>query len=480
MTQFTPHRARRMLERMLRTVALLALALAMYRASRPVGARHEPPSVLQWSTRELSDSAATAMSSAIVREVLASAGDTQPRRVTIELSAVPGSRARGLLGAAHGADLAIAWIDRTQAAGLALSATAVAGPSRAVDVRVAGWAHVPSRVPPVIPPLVLRDAGGTLDSIDNTPRAAWRFASASPPLRASIGATEARVPIRVPDVTQRVMLIAQPGWESKFVAAALEESGWQVDGSYRVSPRTSVTLGTPMRLDTARYAVVVLLDSMSVDATALTRFVRQGGGLVLGGDALRVPSLAAISPARATVTRGALAGALLTDVPQNGLEAWELTPTRGSVVVRSDASDHSHREPVLVARRVGAGRVVASGYRNSWRWRMEGTNDGAAEHRAWWSGVLALASRSLAVEGDSAADPYPGNAAPYADLVARVGGALPQGGVSSVTPAPARPAIDRRLDRLLDRRRDVPGLLFIVIAFALLLEWTSRRLRGNR
>ena len=481
MTMSTPHRARRWLERMLRTVALLALALAMYRASRPVGARHAPPSVLRWSARELSDSAATAMSSALVREVLASAGDTQPRRVNIELSAVPGSRARGLLGAARGADLAIAWIDRTQAAGFALSATAVAGPSRAVDVRVAGSrVHVPSRIPPVVPPLVLRDAGGTLDSIDNTPRAAWRLTSASPPLRASIGATEARVPIRVPDLTRRVMLIAQPGWESKFVAAALEESGWQVDGSYRVSPRTSVTLGAPMRLDTARYAVVVLLDSMAFDATPLIRFVRQGGGLVLGGDALRVPSLAAISPARATVIRGALAGALLTDVPQRGLEAWELTPNRGSVVVRSDASDHSHREPVLVARRVGAGRVVASGYRNSWRWRMEGTDDGAAEHRAWWGGVLALASGVLAVEGDSAADPYPGNAAPYADLVARVGGALPPDGASSATPAPVGPELDRRLDRLLDRLLEVPGLLFIVIAFALLLEWTSRRLRGAR
>ena len=194
-----------------------------------------------------------------------------------------------------------------------------------------------------------------------------------------------------PDL-RRVMLMAQPGWESKFTAAALEEAGWHVDGSYRVSPRTSVTLGAPARLDTARYAVVVLLDSMSVDAVGITRFVQQGGGLVLSGDALRIPALASISPVRATSGRGAVAGALLTETPRRGLDAWELVANRGASVVQSDPSDHGHVEPVLVAQRIGAGRVVASAYRNSWRWRMEGTDDGAAEHRAWWGGVLALAA----------------------------------------------------------------------------------------
>lgn len=473
MTGSRPRRARRLLERVLRTIALLALALAVYRAGRPLGARREPASVLHWSSRELADSAATAVSNALVREVLAAAGDTQPRRVHIALSAVPSIRARGLLGVAHGADLMIGWIDSTQAAGFALSATALAGPSGAVDVRVAG---APARVPPLVSSLVLLDAGGTLDSIQNSARAAWRLASASSPLRAVIGATEARVPIHVPEFTRRVMLIAQPGWESKFVAAALEESGWKVDGRYGVSPRTAVTLGTPTRLDTARYAVVVVLDSMAVDAAALHRFVRQGGGLVLGGDALRVPSLAALRPARATAIRGAVAGALLTDAPHRGLDAWELEPGRGAVVVRSDRSDHHHTEPVLVARRISAGRVVASAYRNSWRWRMEGTDDGAAEHRAWWGGVLALASGVPAVEGTAGADRYPGNAAPYADLVARLGGPLSPAGASAPTPALIRSA----LDRLFDRLHAAPGLLFIVIAFALMGEWASRRLRGNR
>jgi hypothetical protein len=286
----------------------------------------------------------------------------------------------------------------------------------------------------------------------------------------------ARVAVATPPFARRVMLMAQPGWESKFTAAALEEAGWHVDGSYRVAPRTAVTLGAPARLDTSRYAVVVLLDSMSLDVAALTRFVQQGGGLVLGGDALRIPALAPISPVRATSTRGAVAGALLTATPSRGLEAWELVAKRGAFVVRADASDHGHAEPVLVAHRVEAGRVVASAYRNSWRWRMEGTDDGAAEHRAWWGGVLALAAGVPPAVADSLADAYPGDAAPYADLVARSGRAVRVDRAGVPDAVPARTAFDTVLDRL----RSSSGLLFMVIALALLGEWTSRRLRGQR
>ena len=475
MTATAPNPARLLLERALRTVAWLALAAAIYLASRPVGQRDQPRTVLRWSVADVADSGATALATSLVREVVAAAGDTPPRVVTAELPAVPRARARALLGAVDGADITVQWIDRTQAAGLALSAAAVAGPSGAVDVRVAMAAS-----PAVLAPLVLRDGGGTLDSMPNTRRAGWRLASVSPPLRASVGASEASVAVVTPLFARRVMLMAQPGWESKFTAAALEEAGWPVDGSYRVSPRAAVTLGAPARLDTARYAVVVLLDSMSVDAAGITRFVRQGGGLVLSGDALRIAALASISPVRATSLRGAVAGALLTEAPARGLEAWELVANRGASVVQSDPSDHGHVEPVLVAQRVGAGRVVASAYRNSWRWRMEGTDDGAAEHRAWWGGVLALAagvpSGAPAAAGDSLVDAFPGDAAPYADLVGRLGGPVAAAGAGESAPVLARTAFAAQMDRL----RAAPGLLFMIIALALLGEWASRRLRGNR
>jgi hypothetical protein len=477
MTATASNPARTLLEHTLRAVALLALAAAMYLASRPAGQRDQPRTVLRWSVADVADSGATSLATSLVREVVAAAGDTQPRGITVELPAVPSSRARALLGAVDGAGITVQWIDRTQAAGLALSAAAVAGPSGAVDVRVAG---AMAASPAALAPVVLRDGGGTLDSAPNTRRAGWRLASVSPPLRASVGASEARVSVQAPLFARRVMLMAQPGWESKFTAAALEEAGWPVDGSYRVSPRAAVTLGAPARLDTARYAVVVLLDSMSVDAAGITRFVQQGGGLVLGGDALRIPALASISPVRATSLRGAVAGALLTETPARGLEAWELVANRGASVVQSDASDHGHAEPVLVAQRLGAGRVVASAYRNSWRWRMEGTDDGAAEHRAWWGGVLALAAGVPAAAGDSLADAYPGDVAPYADLVARLGGPVPGDSAGVPTGLPARALARTAFDTLMDRLRAAPGLLFMVIALALLGEWASRRLRGHR
>ena len=473
MTATAPNPARVLLERALRTVAWCALAAAMYLASQPSQRRDQPRPLVRWSPADVADSGATALATTLVREVVAAAGDAPPRDLTMELPAIPTGRARALLGAAKGADMTVQWIDRTQASGLALSAAAVAGPSGAVDVRVAG--AVAGSVAAATP-LVLRDGGGTLDSVPNTRRAGWRLASVSPPLRASVGPSVARVAVAPPLFARRGMLMALPGWESKFTAAALEEAGWLVDGRYRVSPRTSVTLGAPARLDTSRYAVVVLLDSMSVDAAIITRFVQQGGGLVLGGDALRIPSLASISPVRATSGRGAVAGALLTASPQRGLDAWELVVARGASVLQSTPSDHGHVEPVLVARRVGAGRVVASAYRNSWRWRMEGTDDGAAEHRAWWSSVLALAAGVPAAPGDSLADAYPGDAAPYADLVARLGGPAPADRAGEPAAVLARPAFAAWMDRL----RAAPGLLFMIIALALLGEWASRRLRGNR
>jgi len=61
--------------------------------------------------------------------------------------------------------------------------------------------------------------------------------------------------------------------------------------------------------------------------------------------------------------------------------------------------------------------------------------------------------------------PLPGDAAPYADLVARLGApsaAAPPSDAPSSTPAPP------------------PAWLFAIAAFALLTEWWSRRLRGER
>jgi hypothetical protein len=89
---------------------------------------------------------------------------------------------------------------------------------------------------------------------------------------------------------------------------------------------------------------------------------------------------------------------------------------------------------------------------------------------------LALAAGVPAAAGDSLADAYPGDAAPFADLVARLGGPVPADSAGE----PARALAGTAFAALLDRLRAAPGLLFMVIVLALLGEWASRRLRGHR
>ena len=88
---------------------------------------------------------------------------------------------------------------------------------------------------------------------------------------------------------------------------------------------------------------------------------------------------------------------------------------------------------------------------------------------------MALAAGVPNTVSDATWDAYPGNAAPYADFVARAG--LPV--VGDRVPAPAARARSA-FDQLISRLRAAPGLLFLLIAMALLGEWSSRRLRGNR
>ncbi|AMW04421.1 hypothetical protein [Gemmatimonas phototrophica] len=465
---------RQLFERACRAVAVLCLLAALaiaVRAGGRAGASAQS-SVLQISDSVLSDTGARALHEVrewlLRRSAMASHNREADGRgvatdtLVLPLSSVPGPPLRaGLMSLRH-AGVPVRWTDSTRARGLALSVTRVASPSAPLDVRLSA---------PTGGTVVLRDAGGVLDSVAAAPTLSWRLQSASPPLVATVGRSVVRATLPESGVTRRLLLLADPGWESKFVAAALEEAGWQVDGTFRVSPSGATTLGAPQRLDTARYAAVLILDSLRVDGAAIRDFVVRGGGVVLGGDALRIPALAAWRPARATAVRGAIAGALLTDTPRRGLEAWELEPVADAVVLQVDRGDHAHDEPALVARRVGAGRVVAMPYRESWRWRMQGTDDGMGDHRAWWTAAVAAAVPSPSTP-IAAFDGYPGAAAPYADLVARVGAATAGDAARPATVVERRPG-----DLPLPLRAPV---LLLVTLVALLVEWASRRLRGLR
>ena len=297
--------------------------------------------------------------------------------------------------------------------------------------------------------LVLRDSLGVIDSI----RAAKGAMVEASDVVGRVTAQQARFSASssVPDRSDRraVLVLGKAGWESRFVLAALGEAGWIVRGRLPVAPGVSVTDASVLPLDTARYDVVIALDSTAADlAPAVTRFVAQGGGAILAGSALDVGVLRGIAPARAAARRP---GRIL-------LEGDTLTradlPIRPLVAPRDDAVS-LERQPAGLAvavRRAGRGRVAAVGYDESWRWRMQGGAAGEAAHRAWWSRMTGLV----------APDHIPsGGAAPRAALVDALGD-------------PAAASVPRRSSS----PSRLPLLLLVLALVALLAETASRRFRG--
>ncbi len=467
--------ARVLIERMCRVLALAALIAAIWWMWKP-----DLSAVPDGRTRMFSvDDRQSELANDIARFLRdpARSSDT----LLASLNALPGPSARALLGAVAAAGLPFQWLDSSGARGLALSVTRDASPAAPVELR-ASW-------PMGTLPLVITDRGGLIDSLDpgadsrvTNPSShdsrvlqvsAWRLAAASSPVEARLGHSVAIQQEHAARPPKRVMLVGTPSWESKFTTVALEEAGWVVDSRIQLSPTAFSESGNPGRLDTARYDVVVVVDSMQVDAAAIRRFVRLGGGLVLTGDALRIPELADLRPARAIRLQAAIAGALLGPAPRDGLESWLLSAEPGAETLV--ASNRANGSPLVLARRDGAGRVLAMAYRQLWRWRMEGSDEGMSEHRNWWSAVLAAAAFSnTGQSGAVMADPFPGDAAPWADMAAMAG--MPLDSVQTGVIPLSR---DSRT-RALAYRLPLPAILFAVMAISLLVEWTSRRLRGAR
>src|SRR5690606_22606590 len=116
--------------------------------------------------------------------------------------------------------------------------------------------------------------------------------------RASVGGSGASARAHDSLDLREVAVLGSAGWESKFVIAALEESGWKVSARLAVAPGIFVRQGS-VQLDTAVTGVVVVLDSTAVrDVGALERFVRSGGGLVLAGDASHSEQFARLAAGR--------------------------------------------------------------------------------------------------------------------------------------------------------------------------------------
>ncbi|MBV6521033.1 MAG: hypothetical protein MNPFHGCM_01156 [Gemmatimonadaceae bacterium] len=305
-------------------------------------------------------------------------------------------------------------------------------------------------------PIVVGDDDGIIDSLRTGDGALSIAATVTGALHVRTDDVAADVPRRDSLPIRSVVIIGQATWETKFIAAALEESGWPVVVSMRVAPGVVVGPGATIPLDTTHVSAVVVLDSVATRAADVARYVRSGGGAILAMGAVLSPaiaSLAGVSPAQRL--RGEL-GALTSSDPVNGLAATTFT-IRDS---RSSVLDRRGSAPIVVARRSGAGRVLALGVEDTWRWRMAGASGSVEAHRRWWSRTVAsvaYAPLTIATE-DGGLD-----AAPTAAMYAALGAPA-----SFVTSPSALPKIV------------VDWLLVAVILIGLMGEWASRRLRGAR
>lgn len=352
---------------------------------------------------------------------------------------------RDWLAALAGAGSRVTWESRNGIP-LALAMEPVADPEGGVRA----WIAAPSgnRVQ-------VEDPAGPLDSLRASGGGGRLLVRSSPAeLRVRTGASIASSAVGDSLVLGRLLLFGRAGWESKFVAAALEERGWKLDARLRLAPRRDVRQGGATPIDTARYAAVLVLDSIgNIEAQQIARFVRAGGGAVIAAAAAETSALEGLSAGR---PGEALPGREPFDSTRaDPRRSLELAP----LVVRNDAVVLERRgsAAAVAARRVDRGRVATIGYRDTWRWRMGGGAAAVQDHRDWWADLVA----GVAYAGRAMKQPRPvADEAPLATIIDRLG------------PSGAKP------------RAPGPGFgisrawLFGVLAAALLLEWASRRLRG--
>ena len=369
---------------------------------------------------------------------------SSPARVHVRIDHTPAGRERDWLAALPGTGTEVDW------SGPSLVPTAISveprvDPARGADVSVAA---------PESAMVVLSDTLGVLDSARATRTGIRGYV---PKLRGTVDAIVGPVVARAARhdslELRRLLVIGQAGWESKFTVAALEERGWQVDAHIIVSPKGDVHQGKIADIDTAHYSAVLAIDSTAGRyGDRIAAFVKQGGGLVMWSTAARARGLAALAPGSA--------GALIQDegdvppdsAPRSALELVPITSLSGDAVVL----ERRGGDVALAARRVGLGRVLETGYTNSWRWRMAGGADALARHRDWIAGLVAL----VATSGRHAVPAAPSDVAPLVTLIDRLGPA---------TKATEGAALDPAV---------IARWVFGIVCAALMLEWASRRLRG--
>ena len=411
-------------------VALIAvLAAALWRATR------DPATTGISRTTKASELRTTLSGLATAANVSA---------VNVDIDAMPSAAERDLLVAMRRAGVDVRW--HGSPAVLAIEVARVREPDDRARVMVVSGNTSPSS---------LADSAGVLDTVHAGAGATIDAEAVVGDVRAEQGRFAARASAPPSDKRRAVLVLGRPDWESKFAIAALTEAGWTVRASIPTAPGVSIRDADITPIDTARYDAVVALDSSSADlAPAIARFVAQGGGLVAEGSALSIGALASFAPARAGHR---IPGRIL--LAEDTVTRRDL-PLRPLSALRADAMmlERQSAGPSLAARRAGLGRVLATGYDESWRWRMLGGNSGLAAHRQWWSSAVGSVAPDRSAPGLAN-----GSAAPVAALVSALGAA-------SATSAESKQ----------QSRNPLPLILLAVIVAALLAETGSRRFRGAR
>ena len=424
-------RVRRLAELVLRSIALTALVLLLWRALRPrpdakteLARGNIAASLTRWTT-------------------------SPPGAMHVVFDSAPSEASRAWVRALARAGTPARWSSTRPIAPGAVTAEPVPEPYGATRVRLASG---------VGEPVAIGDAAGLIDSLPQGGSTELELTAIAGGVRAASSTFAATTTNRDSIALKPVLVLGSAGWESKFTIAALEERGWRVSSRVRVAPKIEITQGSLGAIDTARYSAVIVLDSSAAaSASEITRYARSGGGVVLVGTTARSDAFAAIAPGSVGKRIAGVAGAVASSEPRTGLGAFPVASIRADAV----PLESRDRSVLVAARRAGVGRVIQLGYDETWRWRMAGGDEAATAHREWWSRLVAAVAYAPIVRRVSAGDVMI-DETPLASLIDALG-----------------PPVS--LDTNLTPPRDETGitrLLFAVALAALLLEWTSRRLRG--
>ena len=372
-----------------------------------------------------------------------------PDRISVQLDSVPTPRQRDWLAALRSSGSNVTWSGSLPAVGLEIQPIAAPGGGYNVLVSAPSGSSV-----------VVGDEVGPLDTLRaGAGGARVSVPSASGIVTARSAGTTARASLPDSLRIKRVLVIGSADWESKFVIAALEESGWKVDAQTHVAPGVSVTQGSINPIDTARYSAVIALDrSASAYAAEITRYAASGGGVILGAAAVGGEGFASLRAGAAG--RIDAPTAVQSEPGSVTLQSLSLMPI---VAMRGDAIALERRNGnvAAAARRFVNGRVLQLGYIDTWRWRMSGSGNSVSDHRKWWTNAVA---------GVAYAPPASSAIASNQDDVplARLVGALGQPSPAALVPL-ASTAASVSL-----------WWLFAILSLSLLAEWVSRRTRGVR